>query len=78
LSINTILEVSMADTEHPKAHITFEGPKIGKGTPAVTISGVAAKDMSRPEKIKKLMDLLELPEGTNARVVYSTDDVIVR
>jgi hypothetical protein len=61
-----------------KAHITFEGPKVGSTAPTITITGVSADQLKRPEKIMKLMDFLELPQGTNARIVYSADDVIVR
>lgn len=68
----------MTDANHPKAHITFEGPKVGATGPTITITGVGADQLKRPEKIMKLMDFLELPEGTNARIVYSADDVIVR
>jgi hypothetical protein len=68
----------MTDMQHPKAHITFEGPKAGKETPTVTITGLSADQLKRPEKIMKLMEFLELPAGTNARIVYSAVDVIVR
>lgn len=46
--------------------------------PTLTISGIASELINRPEKIQQLMDLLELPEGTDARIVYSAGDVIVR
>jgi hypothetical protein len=68
----------MSDTQHPKAHISFEGPRVGKTAPTITITGMAADQLKRPEKILKLMDFLELPEGTNARIIYSADDVVVR
>ena len=68
----------MSDTQHPKAHITFEGPGVGKTAPTITITGLAADHLKRPEKIMKLMDFLELPVGTNARIIYSADEVIVR
>jgi hypothetical protein len=68
----------VSDTQHPKAHITFEGPQVGKTAPTVTITGIAADQLKHPDKIMKLMDFLELPKGTNARIIYSADDVIVR
>jgi hypothetical protein len=71
-------ELDMSEESHPKAHISFEGPKLGQTAPTVTITGVPTEELKRPEKIMKLMELLELPEGTNARIVYSTSDVIVR
>jgi hypothetical protein len=61
-----------------KAQITFEGPHLPPEPPTVTITGFLPEHINRPERIRKLMDLLDLPEGTNARVVYSAEDVIVR
>jgi hypothetical protein len=46
--------------------------------PTLTISGVKSELINRPDKIRQLMDLLELPEGTDARIVFSAGDVIVR
>lgn len=56
--------------------IEFEG----KGGPksALKISGVSADLLRDPERVRKLMDVLDLPEGTNARVRYIGTDVIVR
>lgn len=68
----------MSETHHPKTHISFEGSKVGGSAPTITITGMPTDQLKRPEKILKLMEILELPEGTNARIVYSTDDVIVR
>lgn len=65
-------------SDEKKVQISFEGPGIAKDTPTVTITGLAADHVNRPERIMKLMELLELPEGTNARIVYSASDVIVR
>lgn len=44
----------------------------------VTITGVPSGLINAPDKILQLMDLLELPEGTNATVTVSTAVVIVR
>lgn len=71
------MEAAMAGAEN-KAHITFEGPNLPGDTPTVTITGLPAGHVNRPERILKLMELLELPKGTNARIVYSVEDVIVR
>ncbi|WP_085035844.1 hypothetical protein [Ensifer aridi] len=65
-------------TDEKKIQIFFEGPANAKNTPTVTITGLAADHVNRPERILKLMELLELPDGTNARIVYSASDVIVR
>ena len=61
-----------------KLHITFEGPNLPREVPKVTITGISSEHINRPERILKLMELLELPEGTNARIIYSASDVIVR
>lgn len=42
------------------------------------LSGVSAEMLSRPERIRQVMELLGLPEGTVARVIHTTEDVIVR
>jgi len=58
--------------------ITFESKDQTSAVPSITLSGISLDECGRIEKIKKLMDLLELPEGTNARVIYTGSDVIVR
>ena len=64
--------------KHPHTQITFEGPKIKGEPPTINISGVASDAIKRPEKILKLMELLELPEGTNAQIVFTAGDTVVR
>lgn len=58
------------------AEIVFESKRTGKA--GVKITGVSRKLIENPERIRELMDLLELPKGTNARVIVETSDVIVR
>ena len=60
------------------AEIAFERPTGGEHQSAPTLSGVPTELARSPEKIRQLMDLLELPEGTNARVTIGTASVIVR
>lgn len=64
--------------EERQVHVTFEGPNVPKDAPKVTITGLPSDQINRPERILKLMDLLELPEGTNARLVYTTVDNVIR
>jgi hypothetical protein len=64
--------------KHGNLQITFEVPSQQDDAPTLTITGLPMEHINRPERILKLMDLLELPEGTNARIVYSAEDVIVR
>lgn len=68
----------MKSREDSRADIEFEGPKGAAREPAVRLSGIPAELARSPEKIRQLMDLLELPEGTNARVTVMTASVIVR
>jgi hypothetical protein len=60
------------------AEIAFEHPRGKEHEPALKLSGVSAELARSPEKIRQLMELLELPEGTNARVTVATSSVIVR
>jgi len=61
-----------------KANVTFaskDGKEVGL---TLHVSGVSPEILKQPDKIKKIMDILELPAGTNARLVYQAEDVIVR
>jgi hypothetical protein len=58
--------------------IRFESKGAAAQLPTLTITGIKSELINRPEKIQQLMDLLELPEGTDARIVYSAGDVVVR
>jgi len=44
----------------------------------VRLSGVSLDTLSRPEQIRKVIELLGMPEGTVARILHTTEDVIVR
>lgn len=61
-----------------KAEVTFaskDGKEVGL---TLHVSGISPEILKQGDKIKKIMDILELPPGTNARLVYQADDVIVR
>ena len=61
-----------------KADVTFtskDGREVGL---TLHVTGVSPEILKQGDKIKKIMDILELPPGTNARLVYQADDVIVR
>ena len=60
------------------AEIAFERPREAAHEPAVKLTGVPAEVARSPEKIRQLMDLLELPDGTSARVTIPATSVIVR
>ncbi|MBP1495712.1 hypothetical protein J8Z69_15560 [Acinetobacter nosocomialis] len=44
----------------------------------VHLTGLSVDILSRPEQIRKVMELLGMPEGTVARILHTTEDVIVR
>ncbi len=69
--------MSTNDRNDCETQICFEGPGV-TDTTTLAIKGVKPEFINRPEKILQLMDVLDLPKGTNARVVYTTTDVIVR
>jgi hypothetical protein len=49
-----------------------------KEAPSFRISGVSSELLRDPERVRRIMEILELPEGTRARVKYLGSDVIVR
>jgi hypothetical protein len=61
-----------------KTDVTFtskDGDEVGL---SLHICGVSPEILKQGDKIKKIMDILELPPGTNANLVYQAADVIVR
>lgn len=59
------------------AEIEFEAPDATAAS-SIRISGIPADLFNAPEKVRELMDLLELPEGTNANVRVTISSAIVR
>ena len=68
----------MKEMKDESAEIAFESRDHPVGEPMAKVTGVPAEVLKSPEKIRQLMDLLELPEGTNARVTVVSSTVIVR
>ncbi|SFU68116.1 hypothetical protein [Nitrosospira multiformis] len=61
-----------------KAEVTFtsdDGKEVGL---TLHVTGISPEILKQGDKIQKIMDILELPPGTNARLLYQADDVIVR
>ncbi len=58
--------------------ISFESRLEGTAAASLKVEGMAGDLLRSPDKVRQLMDLLELPEGTNARVTIVTSSVIVR
>lgn len=44
----------------------------------VSFSGEHSKVLSDPQKLQQLLEIMGLPEGASAKVLYTTDDVVVR
>jgi hypothetical protein len=68
----------MSEKSHPVTHINFEGPGLKGDGPSLSIAGIPSDHLKRPEKIRKLMELLDLPEGTKAQIISTVSDVVVR
>ncbi|PHV09753.1 hypothetical protein [Chitinimonas sp. BJB300] len=66
----------MKDTQSVKKDIVFTTKD--KGGQEIRLSGLSNDVLSRPEQIKKVMELLNLPEGAVARIMHTTEDVIIR
>lgn len=49
-----------------------------KAAPQIKLTGVDPELLRDPQRIRKIMEALDLPEGTKARVAYFGDDVVVR
>jgi hypothetical protein len=67
----------MADKTDKKTelHINPDDPEGGK---KIIITGDIADLHNDPQRIHKLLDLLEMPEGTSVRVVTVAASIIVR
>jgi hypothetical protein len=66
----------MADKLARTEIILSEGA--GKDEARIVISGAATGVVSDPAKLQQLLELLGLPSGASARILYTTDDVVVR
>ncbi len=64
--------------ERGNAKIEFEQAEGGEERPTLRISGIPHELLSSPEKIRQLMEILELPAGTKAHVTVATSSVIIR
>lgn len=66
----------MKETQCVKTEVVFTAKD--QDAQEVRLTGVSPDILSRPEQIRKVMELLGMPEGTVARVLHTTEDVIVR
>ena len=74
---DSIGEIQMNKTKSTGA-VTFQSQDETNIGPTFTVTGIPADFLKQGDKILKIMDILELPKGTNARLVYEASDVIVR
>lgn len=58
-----------------RTDILFHDARGSESRGRLSLEGV---EISDPSKIKELMDLLRLPEGTNATILAQTSTTIVR
>jgi len=65
------------DTEGKSGTIEF---RTRSGAPAITLtlSNATTEIHKSPEKLRKIMELLDLPEGATATVTIATSSTVVR
>lgn len=61
-----------------KSGVSIDFDTKGKSTSSITVTGVDEKLLRDPSRVRKLMELLDLPKGTNARLRAVGAEVIVR
>lgn len=66
----------MKETKCVKTEVVFTTKD--ETTQEVRLTGISPDVLSRPEQIRQIMELLGMPEGTLARIIHTTEDVIVR
>lgn len=66
----------MSSHKHPTTYVEIESPQGAAVT--ISVGGASAGVLKNPEKIRQIMEVLELPEGTTARIISVAGDVIVR
>jgi len=66
----------MKETQCIKTEVVFTAKD--QAVQEVRLTGISTDVLSRPEQIRKVMELLGMPEGTLARILHTTEDVIVR
>ena len=68
----------MSPEDQKDVEVVIEFESEGSVCPSMRVSGVSGDLLRDPQRVRKLMDVLDLPPGTNARVKYIGSDVIVR
>jgi hypothetical protein len=68
----------MSSEKPPTTYVEIETPDADTVSVSISVSGHNSALLKKPEMIRKIMEVLELPAGTRARIVSVAGDVIVR
>ncbi|WP_175804307.1 hypothetical protein [Burkholderia cenocepacia] len=60
-----------------QVEVQFKVPGDSEDT-RVAFFGERSKLLSDPHKLQQLLEIMGLPEGASAKILYTTDDVVVR
>lgn len=60
-----------------QVEVIFKLPDDSEDT-RVIIAGERSKVLHDPQKLQQVLEILGLPEGATAKILYTTDDVVVR
>ena len=60
-----------------QVEVVFKVPG-DSGDTRVAFVGERSKVLSDPQKLQQLLEIMGLPDGASAKILYTTDDVVVR
>jgi hypothetical protein len=66
------------ERDRQTAEISFERAEGDADPAAMTVTGISEELLTSEDRIRQLMEVLDLPEGTTARVTVRASTVIVR
>jgi len=64
--------------EHTTAEIVFRPKDASEPAVTMTLTGIAAAIHNKPEELRRIMEMLNLPEGTTATVTVKVSTTMVR
>jgi len=65
-------------TQQPvKVEVVFKLPGDCTDT-RLAVAGERSHVLSDPQKVQQILEIMGLPEGAAAKILYTTDDVVVR
>lgn len=77
-SLRQLTRNSMAKKPVEKARVEFRTSKSSEPVLSMELSGALSELHRSPEKLRKLMESLDLPKGTTATVTVQATSTIVR